>query len=785
MSASPQTLPECMTSLPHPGSLWFCDDRTMLQLGPEGPQEIHYFGPDEDSSLILSNQHNDFLECFRPSVRVGNVNYAAEEGTLAVAPFGGLRSQEFAQDGLEVRIGLCIVRNCVLYTFDVRDSRNRQARGEMNVWPQCFDASGRTWTDWRPDGGAHVRAGSDRKGVGVAMAVAGGDGLAMRHYREEVDFHGSGSFRFSAPIHPADGAFLVLALGSDARETAARAAEVARTAPAVLAEQLSRYDAVARRSPKLASGSPMLDRFFGLAPAYLESLKVRDFPGAIRAKTAGYWVWLWDAALPGLACPPAGQGPLAADMARFFLKFADPRKGVPFAYARNPAYEAPLAAESGADAQSVSYNVQGLVEILAYRAAVQNADDSLIAELYTKLKHHFGLQASGVAGDTGLIVGPTAFPDAAYLLDQTETDLCPYNNGVWYNACRAMERLALKAGDEPTAERARELALAVENHFWKIFWDPQRKYLANSADKDFRRRQVYTNSVAFWDFGFGNELCDGYQRPLADYQLGHFYSKMGISILSPDDERFWDRDGNQFHCSWPVMDSHNLKLALWARNEAALAHFTPWVEHLIARHTVPEAIQMRVKKSFPVVYDPGAWQAYTTSSWYQTIAESLVGVWLDEGGATCTGTPAAPMRLTGLHYRGGRINVTTLGRGWEIASLECDGQTVGGSGKIGLPLLQGGEHEIRITRSDAPPSGPTVLCANGTSVRVTQASPSRLTCTLEGGGLSRVLIRSPRVPAVSLDGQDIDPRPAEHAGTWWIDTLLRYGQEAVLSVMIK
>jgi hypothetical protein len=402
-----------MTPLRHPGSLWFCDDRTMVHLGPEGPQEIHHFGPDEGSSLIFSNQHNDFFECFRPSVRVGNINYAAEEGTLAVAPFGCLRGQEYAQDGLKIQTGLYIVRNCLVYTFDLRDSRNRQAAGEVNVWPQCFEAGERTWTDWQRDGQAHVRAGRDRQGLGVALAVAAGGELAMRHYREDVDFHGSGSFRFAAPVHPADGAFLVLALGSDPQETATRACEVARNAAAALEEQRTRYDAVARRSPRLVSGSPMLDRLFHLAPGYLESLKVRDSPGAIRAKTSGYWVWLWDAALPGLACPLTGHATLAGDMARFFLKFADPRKGVPFAYARNPAYEAPTPDEAGADTQAISYNVQGLVEILAHRAVVQNADDSLVVELYPKLKHHFGLLASSVAEDTGLIVGPSAFPDAA------------------------------------------------------------------------------------------------------------------------------------------------------------------------------------------------------------------------------------------------------------------------------------------------------------------------------------------------------------------------------------
>jgi len=33
---------------------------------------------------------------------------------------------------------------------------------------------------------------------------------------------------------------------------------------------------------------------------------------------------------------------------------------------------------------------------------------------------------------------------------------------------------------------------------------------------------------------------------------------------------------------------------------------------------------MRVKKGFPVIYDPGAWQAYTMSSWYRVVVECLM-----------------------------------------------------------------------------------------------------------------------------------------------------------------
>ena len=97
-------------------------------------------------------------------------------------------------------------------------------------------------------------------------------------------------------------------------------------------------------------------------------------------------------------------------MARFFLKFADPRKGVPFAYARNPAYEAPAPDEAGADAQAISYNVQGLVEIVLEVVDIFAPDGDA-----HQLVGDAGLLAPAVAGPRSRPIGqpyrpPTGSP---------------------------------------------------------------------------------------------------------------------------------------------------------------------------------------------------------------------------------------------------------------------------------------------------------------------------------------------------------------------------------------
>jgi hypothetical protein len=491
-------------------------------------------------------------------------------------------------------------------------------------------------------------------------------------------------------------------------------------------------------------------------------------------------VWLWDGGLPGLVAPLHGDGAHAAAMARFFHAHASPVIGIPFDYPRT--FVSSLETLRGLDLENfkhperINYTIQGLFEILVHDVAALVGDESVLQDTYDYIRIHFRAIAGRTLGETGLLIGSSAFPDFPKFMQETGEDLSAYNNGVWYNACRKVERLALLMADEETALLARELAVKIEQSFWQVFWDEETGYLASSADLHGQRRKVYTSTNTFWDFGYGDELCDGYAQRIVAYQLAHFYSKMGISIVSPKHPHVWDGDGNQFHCSWPVLDNHNLKVALQARNAQALAYFVPWVEHLLARHTVPEAIQMRTTKPFPVAYDPGSWQAYTASSWYRAVVESLLGVTLDAGGVTVAGTSAEPMTLSGLHYRDATLTITTRGRGWQIADFRVDGQVLPGTQQAPAYLLTPGSHSLSITRADTPPACWTLLAANGTSVEVRHATAQRWDGEVNGLGLTRLRVYAPGLRCVRIDGQSAAYRGSEWPHVFWIDTDLRPGQ---------
>jgi len=803
-----QPVPEFMADLPPSlPNLWLCDSRTVLQVGPQGPQRLDYWGEQDNTVAVVSNENNLFMECLRPSVAVDGLNYAAEAGRQTAGLFGMYRQQAYAAVGFTIRTGIWLAEEAVIFSFDRLGDETRPAQCQLVIWPQCFKGPGqvgRQWEDWTFTPHVATRLGlercenlaagtsaqeaallgvdslKDRPAVPTCLAIAASAPLSMRTYREPLDTHCSGKFRFWADMSAGQTAFMVVAVGADEAETAERAQRLATRAPAVIAAQFARYQTFTDRLPVLQSPSPMLNRFMRFGPLSEEAVKLPTLTGCMRAKTSFYWMWLWDSALPGLIAPLYGDGKFAGELAEFFFKYAHPRKGVPFGYGRSfeqAVTEQPC--DLSQPPQPRAWALQGLLEILVHDTAALNNDPDYARRMYPKVREHFKLMSISTAGDTGLLFGPSGFPDAHGLLDDVGGigDVSTFNNGIWYNACRKMERLALLMGDAETAETARELALRFERSFFKVFWNEAEGYLATSADsRTFKQREVFSNTSAFWDFGYGDELSDGYRTRLAAYQLGHFYSPMGISIFSPKHPKQWDRDGNQFHCSWPCLDSHNLKLALWARNEEALAHFLPWLEHCLALHSVPEAIQMRIVADHPIVYDQGSFTTAAVSSWYKTVVECLLGVTFDAGGLTCGGTPATPMTLRGLHYRGARIEVTTEGRGWHIARLLLDGKPVAGSCKIAAAQLAGGRHAVTIVRDGHSPADWRVLGANGASVEVTTAGPGRLSFRLSGLGLTRVLVHAPGLRQATSAGQPVTPRASEVSNAYWLEWVLAPNQ---------
>ena len=755
-------------------SVWICDNRVSLQVGREGQLQLTYTGRADNTSGILSNHNNDFFECLRPSIRVGDLNYVAEEGRLVVGPFGLFREQRFPREKFGVRTGIWMAEDCCIFAFDLFSKARTEAWGEVVIWPQCFELhNGRTWDGWEAQRNVISRVGRERRGNGkmvqTCLAVSGGRGIEMREYREPHDIHCSGKFRFATALAPRRTAFLVVAIGNDPQEAKSRAVRVARKAEAVLARQFERYQRLADKLPELECRSAMLKRFMHIAPLYHEALKKPDTPGVSGCKTVGNWMWLWDAALPDMIRPYFGDAAHSAEAARLHGRFLHPRLGLPVAY---PVSMITYDDAPPRDQGDYRYEVQCLWQILVHDVAALTGDRTLIRELYDKMRSHFVTMLGSTAGDSGLLKGVCLFPDARALMDETDNTVSAYNNACWYNGCRKMERLALEMDDPETACLARRTALAIEKSFWPTFWNKKQGYLSASAGSDLRPQDVFATTATFWDFGFGDELCDGYQRRIVEYQLRHFYSRMCITIVSPHHRRHWDRDGNQFHCSWPVMDSHNLKLAVWARKGKALAHFLPWLESMISRHSMSEAIQARVCKDAPVIYDQGSWYGYSSSSWYRVVVECLLGVTLDEGGVTLAGSPAEPMTLRGLHYRGARLDIVTRGRGWNIASLALDGRKIVGTQKIAADLLQGRRHRIVVTRTTATPPPWRVMAANGSSVQVVRANPNDLAFRLGGVGLSRALLYAPGLRRVTIEGVSYAFRKSERPGCFWIETVL-------------
>ena len=115
-------------------------------------------------------------------------------------------------------------------------------------------------------------------------------------------------------------------------------------------------------------------------------------------------------------------------------------------------------------------------------------------------------------------------------------------NALWYNSLRFMEELAKEAGDEKSAEKFGERAMAVSESFANIFWNEQAKYLYDWVDpsdgrrgEDIRPNAIFAISLPY------PVLDDDMGRMVFTTCWNDLYTTYGLRTLDPHHEKFKGR----------------------------------------------------------------------------------------------------------------------------------------------------------------------------------------------------------------------------------------------------
>ena len=436
--------------------------------------------------------------------------------------------------------------------------------------------------------------------------------------------------------------------------------------------QYDRYQKIADRSPVLESPYEYLNNFFGLVPLYHETLKIKSYPGAIRAKSRQYWVWAWDGMTSNQSTCYFGDSGFVKEMLEFYENTADPEKGIVHAFKTN--MEA--AAFCRVPGQSMYITL-----LYQYYCFTQDMET---------LKKHYPFAVKIIKlieSRGGMPVGMSMYPDIPELTGETGDDFSAFNTTWYYCAVRGLEELAQAMGDDETAKVLLETRTLIEDNFLKLFFNENKGFIVNSVDAtSLAQRNSYGSNSVKWENKFLSALLDPIKESALRFYEEHMVTRSGLRPAPLWDNAF-DGDAYSLHCWWPVMGHYYTRLINACNRPDLIRQYIGYIEHWSRKLTVPEGIACFVDTDKPDDDNwasiLGSWYGYSMRGWYEDIVHSIVGVEISDKGIMFHPYEGEEMNLLGIYYGDKRFDFYIKGSGTKIAYIEIDGRRI--EGRLFLP----------------------------------------------------------------------------------------------------
>jgi hypothetical protein len=355
-------------------------------------------------------------------------------------------------------------------------------------------------------------------------------------------------------------------------------------------------------------------------------------------------------------------------------------------------------------------------------------------------------------------------------------------NGWWYNACRAMENLALRQGDSETAEQAAALGALVAAHYPEVFFDPERGYLHAVIDPSTGKGTgVFQNvSTLGMDYPYGEYLLREVLRPIAEYQAYALCHPAGRSAVAYDDaaDEMWH------HVLMFQHLGHEAKTARAAGLAEEALRLTDNYLGLFDRYKVGIETQ-NLSGSDGNPSQQANWQAFGAEAAYIALLSGVIGLQWDTGGLVyAPGDLGGAMSVRGFRCGGTTWYLTVSGTGPGVSRFAVDGEALAGTLRVPAAYLRGeGRHTLEIDRGATPGDGPTLLNAVALPVGDVSATPQELRFRAEGPAHTSLKLYAPARPRVEVDGQELPCAWDEATGVAWCDVRLDSGQQVRITTV--
>ncbi len=742
----------------------FTDGRLTFSYDRFGIPEVHYMSGKtimRDSFKILER---DVFSALTYYVVIDGIRYLPEPESCEIYPYGIFIT--FHARGMKFGYSVTALKQQLVATLTVP----KDATGEIRFACEFYDSNRfiptdtnefrnkalgrtRTWHPFRMETGEY-KASFTQSGANYPDAVVSLDFYAdFTFTAEKLGVNDSvRNNLLSEPLSEGMHSYF-FAIDNEERLNAAREH----------AAQKKRYRKQMRNAPVLTSGFPMLDRFFSLVPAYMESLKVAEFPGTLKAKNLQYWVWGWDILTYSMAYAAMGDTSFMRDALQFFGEFSD--KGIVHSFSRKIH-----------GSKDINMPSTSLYAILLYNAYVATGDKTLLKKHYKTAVHFFDLILEGEVGDTGFILGRSLYPDYPDLIGETNNDLSSFNNTLYYCALRDMEYLADLMDDKDNLANYRRILALQEEHYLSYFEDTEKGFPVTSVEATTleQRKVYYANSVKY-----ENEYLLDILRPVLKENMQffqeHLICRAGIRPIPVTDPAY-DGDGNQLHYWFPVTGEYYLRLANRVGDGEAVTQWVSWISHWAERLMCPEGVNCHADTENPALDGwtclNGSFQAFSMRPWYLGALQNVLGVLIEDGTLTLTPADIPPYTLENLQTKKGKAKIISKGKGAHIASVTVNGKKLCGTYKIPDDLLTG-DDEIVVKKNEKPQKT-VLLSAFGASLTDYENGSA----TLSGYGTVRVVFESEEPLSISVNDKLAE---SELAGGKAILTL-RFPEHAPLSL---
>jgi len=687
----------------------FSGGRTAASIAEHGGiTHIDYYGNQRfgDVKLYKGTVLSAWTQLFRTCVKIDGKTYMLKLNNTLIYPFG--YASLFKYDEIKLAHGMYLLNDAIVFTLEIiNNPDDAEIIFEIIQNDTCtrIDKASRTWTG--PDeplqttplqSGMRISSIVDSypknaKGVDVTLAQKStysppevNDTKIWLGLTSDLKFSSRGTsgvlrkyYYDTEPLK--DKASFSLAFGhQDESKLINRIELLQKEAYSETNILKKNYNNQMKCSTQIKINNETVQSLINNAAPILDSLKVKDIAGGMRAADSGYWIWGWDSMVHADAFGYLDDTDFLVKMLEFYRKTADAEFGI---FHEMTVDQRP--------SKSMEFPAQCLYVIMLQRAYAFSGDSKLLDEYLPFSRWIIDKAAESEIKDCGLIKGVSLYPDHPEDLEQDGNDLSVFNNSIYYQALCIMAELLEETGEHDAATTYKSMAMRTLKGFQK-FYDEEKHYFYDSISSvDFSPRRHYPLYAILWVTEYAMDIVGDKLEAVAEFMKNSFPSQHGLLILPKWDSRFL-YDGSQLAMTMPVIENFYYEVMKASHNYAAGKELFNNMEWAWNQLTIIESLTCEYENHGITLDNPGRKQAFClkalTTAFYRTIS----GIKLSCSGITFSVFDSDDIAIYNLFIRGKKVDLKITGRGWQIKNLQLNNEELSPSSIVAYEKLK--EHNI-------------------------------------------------------------------------------------------